>query len=239
MTVQGGVTLKTNIRKILSLLLCSVMLFGSVIGVFAYSTGDDYPTEYKDAVKDSTFDRWGFPNRECTSFVCWCLESRNGVKVTNFSVDGKSIKGGNYDGFMLGEAKNWGAVFETMGYKVDANPAVGAVLWTGSGTSGHVAWVKSIEGDMVTSEEYNNSYATKQVKGVEAKGEFGSQTKSASDWVKGGYKFIHIRDIGETHIIDNTSPINTDNTGTSIWKLVIDFIMTVIRIISNLISSYA
>ncbi len=230
--------MKIKVKRILSLLLAAIILAGCIVSAFAYNTGDDYPAEYKNAAKDSTFDKWGFPNRECTSFVCWCLESRNGISVTNFSVDGKSITAGKYPNFMLGEAQNWGAAFSGMGYTVDSVPAVGAVLWTASGTSGHVAWVKSIDGDRITSEEYNNSYATKQVKGVEAKGEYGSQTRTLSEWLNSGYKFIHIKDIGAPQVIENPGSSGNDTAGTSTWKLILDFVLAVIKLISNLIKTY-
>lgn len=230
--------MRIRAKKILSLLLSAIILAGGIISVFAYTTGDDYPAEYKNAAKDSTFDKWGFPNRECTSFVCWCLESRNDIAVTNFSVDGKSITAGKYPNFMLGEAQNWGAAFSGMGYTVDSVPAVGAVLWTSNGTSGHVAWVKSIDGDRITSEEYNNSYATKLVKGVEAKGEYGSQTRTLSEWLSSGYKFIHIKDIGAPQNIDVPSSPSTDGNEENVWKLILDFILSIIKLIANLIKTY-
>ena len=43
----------------------------------AYNTGDDYPEVLKTADKDALIDPWRFLNRECTSFVAWCLNSRN------------------------------------------------------------------------------------------------------------------------------------------------------------------
>ena len=141
-----------------------------------YTTGDNYPAEYKNATKDSIVDRWNFYNRECTSFVAWCLNSRNGIGFTN-----------QYGGVARwGNAVTWGSVAQGLGITVDNSPAVGAVAWWDSGTYGHVAWVESVDGDNVTIEEYNYAYT----------GNFNTRTITSSNPT--GY--IHIADItGGSH----------------------------------------
>ena len=106
--------------------------------VWAYATGDDYP--WKGQSMDE-YDDYLFYKRNCTSFVAWCLNSRNGVDFNN-----------NYGGVHWGNASNWGYAAQQMGITVDNNPIMGSVAWM---SSGHVAWVKAVVGDNVIIEEYN------------------------------------------------------------------------------------
>lgn len=133
--------------------------------------GDDYPAKYKNAALDSIVDEWNFYNRECTSFVAWCLNSRNQVKFTN------QYKGAS----RWGNANTWGTVAKSLGVTVNKTPAVGAVAWWNTGTYGHVAWVSKVSGSNVTIEEYNWGTA----------GKYGTRTIAASNPT--GY--IHIKDI--------------------------------------------
>lgn len=130
---------KTKIAVILftvaALVLCTP--------VFAYA-GDDYPAKYKNAALDAMADEWNFYNREGTSFVAWCLNSRNGVAFHNW-----------YGGRQWGHAKNWGVTARALGCAVDMNPVRGCVYWTTAGTYGQVAWVSAVEGSKVRIEAYN------------------------------------------------------------------------------------
>ena len=158
--------------KISIVLIVAILLSMTATTAFAYNTGDDYPTKYKTAAKDSLVDEWNFYNRECTSFVAWCLNSRNGVAFTN-----------QYGGVSRwGNAKTWGTVAQSIGISVNSTPAIGAVAWWNTGTYGHVAWVKSINGNTITIDEYNHGVS----------GGYGERTISSSA-VTGG--FIHIKDI--------------------------------------------
>ena len=135
-------------KKICSGVMVVLMLMLSVINLtaFAYNTGDDYPAKYKNAAKDSLVDEWNFYNRECTSFTAWCLNSRNGVHFTN-----------QYGGVSRwGNAMYWGTVAQGLGITVDRNPAIGSVSWWNTGTYGHVAWVKAVNGSNITIDEYNH-----------------------------------------------------------------------------------
>ncbi len=139
-----------------------------------YATGDDYPAKYKNAPIDSITDEWNFYNRECTSFVAWCLNSRNGVYFTN-----------QYGGVTRwGNAKQWGGVATSLGIAVNGNPAVGSVAWSSEGTWGHVAWVKAVNGNNVTIEEYNFNWDWNHP------GCFYSRTVDKSK-----FQYIHIKDI--------------------------------------------
>lgn len=94
--------------------------------------GDDYPYTAVDAI-----DPWRLYTRQCTSFVAFRLSKVNGFEIPP----------------AYGNADVWGYRAQREGYRVDMNPAVGAVAWWNSPM--HVAWVSSIQGDMVEIEEYN------------------------------------------------------------------------------------
>lgn len=148
---------------LIALLLCIMNT-----SALAYTTGDDYPTKYKSIALDAVVDEWNFYNRECTSFVAWCLNSRNGVPFTN-----------QYAGAARwGNAGEWGNVARNRGFVVDGNPAVGSVAWW---SSGHVGWVSAVNGTRVTTEEYN----------WKGDGAYHTRTQEAST-ITG---FIHIQDI--------------------------------------------
>lgn len=134
----------SKIRRVLVIvaILASLLFIGSVVSFAA----DDYPSNLKNAAKDSLVDPWNFYNRECTSFAAWCLNNRNGVAFHN-----------HYGGVHWGNAKNWGAAAKSLGITVDMNPAVGSIAWWTSGNGGHVAWVSAVSGNNVTVEEYNQN----------------------------------------------------------------------------------
>ncbi|HFI0217994.1 TPA: SH3 domain-containing protein [Streptococcus suis] len=94
--------------------------------------GDDYPYTAVDAI-----DPWRLYTRQCTSFVAFRLSKVNGFEIPA----------------AYGNADVWGYRAQREGYRVDMSPAVGSVAWWTSPM--HVAWVSSIQGDMVEIEEYN------------------------------------------------------------------------------------
>lgn len=176
------------------LMLCAVLALSAQ--AMAYNTGDDYPTsiyserygreiDLKNSEQDSLTDPWNFYNRECTSFVAWCLNTRNGVAFTN-----------QYGGVSRwGHAYEWANIAKGLGYTVDMNPAVGSVFWqdaTGSNWTGHVAWVKSVNGDgTVTIEQYNSTYVYST--GARLPAGCWSEDIRAVTAASG---YIHIQDIG-------------------------------------------
>ncbi|MFM0583640.1 SH3 domain-containing protein [Streptococcus suis] len=94
--------------------------------------GDDYPYTAVDAI-----DPWRLYTRQCTSFVAFRLSKVNGFEIPP----------------AYGNADVWGYRAQREGYRVDMSPAVGSVAWWTSPM--HIAWVSSIQGDMVEIEEYN------------------------------------------------------------------------------------
>lgn len=137
--------------------------------------GDNYPSKYKNAARDSLVDEWNFYNRNCTSFVAWRLNSANGVRFTN-----------QYAGAARwGHAKTWGTVARSRGIAVDSKPAVGSVAWSDKGDYGHVAWVAEVlSGGRIVIEEYNYNWS----------GAYHKRTVAASSFTG----FIHVRDIAPT-----------------------------------------
>jgi len=174
---------------LVSLLLCIVNT-----PAFAYTTGDDYPSEYKTPAIDTVVDRWNFYNRECTSFAAWCLNSRNGIAFHNW-----------LGGIRWGHAATWDDAASQLGYTVDQNPAVGAIAYWDNGKSGssstygHVAWVREVNGNNVTIEEYNWAVS----------GGYGTRTFDKNN--PSGY--IHIQDIVVTGTLDVNFLVNGTEKG--------------------------
>ncbi len=135
-------------RNLVVLLAAAFLLFlGSAFAE------DDYPAAFRDMEWKAGMDLWGFPVRDDTSFVAWCLNARNGFAFhSNFQLraDGQTA-----DTSPWGSAKDWGYHAQELGYLVDKNPEVGSIYWSGDGESGHVAWVSAVEGDHVFIEQYN------------------------------------------------------------------------------------
>ncbi|OFI48599.1 hypothetical protein BG261_06800 [Floricoccus tropicus] len=100
--------------------------------------GDDYPSTWKNRPLGATYDSWGMATRYCTSFVANRLS-----RVNKFNI--------NRSGYSW-NANMWGSNAKKQGYRVDMNPAVGAVAWW---TGMHVAWVAEVNGNQVLIEEYN------------------------------------------------------------------------------------
>ncbi|MDR1641162.1 MAG: WG repeat-containing protein [Clostridiales bacterium] len=123
-----------------SLALAIFAAMAMPLTAFAY---DDYPSKWKNAKQDSLVDTWGMYNRECVSFVAWCLSSRNGYTINRA---GRSWNAGR-----------WKENARAAGVLMDENPVVGSVAWWRNVYDGipHVAWVSEVNGDWVTVEEYN------------------------------------------------------------------------------------
>ncbi|HEM6237676.1 TPA: SH3 domain-containing protein [Streptococcus suis] len=130
--------MKTFLRRkgIACQLLAAIFIVGinlqSPPSASANARGDDYPYTVVDAV-----DPWRLYTRQCTSFVAFRLSKVNGFEIPP----------------AYGNADVWGYRAQREGYRVDMSPAVGSVAWWTSPM--HVAWVSSIQGDMVEIEEYN------------------------------------------------------------------------------------
>lgn len=178
---------------------------------FAYNIGNDYP--YKDSTPDVP-DEWKFYTRECTSFVAWCLNSRNGIYFHNHYVPGTNERlPSNINGGRWGNAYEWEYAASALGYAVDNTPSVGAVaLWRygsrGSwDTTGHVAWVRSVNNDgTIDIEQYtgNDTYV------------FQSETISASK----PNCYLHIADnIAPHSLVAPTVTVSPSGSGVNIsWN---------------------
>lgn len=127
-------------KKILISALVSLFLLSSFTPSFAL---DDYPDYLKKKPIDEVVDPWNFYNRECTSFVAWALNSRNGLSFQNY-----------YKGEQFGNAADWAPAARKVGIQVDKTPQVGSVAWWGQGY-GHVSYVVDISSQGVRVEEYN------------------------------------------------------------------------------------
>lgn len=136
----------------LVLFSCTVMPFGNhssptpliqILKAEAVDCVDDYPQKYKNCnVEAYVADEWNYFARQCTSFVAWRLNSRNGVAFHN-----------RYGGAKFGNADSWGNAARSIGITVDMNPAPGSVFWQ---DSCHVAWVNEVYNNgTVLIEEYN------------------------------------------------------------------------------------
>ncbi len=211
--------MKRRTCLILAILCTFIVFFESMtIPAFAYSTGDDYPNKNSCAGCHSTYygddhndyNSRAFYYRQCTDFVAWCLISRNGVEGFCNSYGGyKETPEGN----KWGNAYNWEYAAASLdGCRVDNTPAVGAVAvwrrgawievpgtinggWPAGYGTGHVAWVKEVNGDRITIEEYNNKVS----------GGFDSITISASN----PSCYLHIKDIS-TEIIGTEMTVGYD-----------------------------
>lgn len=133
---------KKMFLKAVSFVTACVLFFMTPLSVGAFA-GDDY--WYKKYAFNEGHDEWGMAIRNCTSFAAWCLAKRN-----NFDIAKKGMYGAK-----LGNAKNWAKNAKRFGYRVDRNPAIGAIAFWNTGDHGHVAWVESVQGEKITIQEYN------------------------------------------------------------------------------------
>ncbi|MCS4487992.1 CHAP domain-containing protein [Streptococcus sciuri] len=154
--------------------------------------GDDYPSQWRHGVGA---DSWGMYLRQCTSFVAFRLNSTNGFSLPQ--------------GY--GNAISWGSIARSQGYRVDMSPTVGSIAWfssgvNGAGSYGHVAWVAEVDGDTVTTEEYNYDYGQ------------GSEQYYRRSFHKNQVSgYIHFKDLStvDTSNLSPSSPISTSVSLTS------------------------
>lgn len=178
-------------KKLLGICLIAFTLIFLSVTVHAWNDDYPYPNEhYGRYWQPDDVDPWSFFYRECTSFVAWRLNNRNGISFTNW-----------YGGQQWGDATTWGTVARNLGITVNNTPAVGAVAWW---SSGHVAWVEAVSGSNVTIEEYNNDFT----------GHYNERTISASN--PSGY--IHIKDISTP--VSNKTVIKTNKSAYNVGETV-------------------
>ena len=134
------------------------------------------------SINGSIGDSWGFVLRNCTSFVSWRLNERNGMAGFD----------NHFRGEHWGNAANWDDVARRLGYRVDAVPAIGAVAQTDAGRVGHVAWVSAIGPGTVTVEEYNYGSA----------GGYGTRTVPVGD-----FRYLHLADVAPSPLVGSDRPV--------------------------------
>ena len=150
-------------RKLTGILVIALMsAAGIVLGLTNLLTAragtDDYPSNLKSPQQDTVVDQWGFYNRECTSFAAF--RTANHVN-SNFN---NTMRGPNGKSGRFGNANNWAANAEKIGFQVSQTPSpqwvAQAPQYQGRpqvGGAGHVAW-EEVVGSPSTVEDYNWGY---------------------------------------------------------------------------------
>ena len=171
-----------------AMLVCLLSVVGvgaSVTPVGAAGTGDDYPTNLKNAAKDALIDPWLFYNRECVSFVAWRLNQQGGTPTAPWSFQ-NNMTGPNGVAVHFGNGYEWLAAAKKGGWTVDHTPTVGAVAYWGpyeggASSLGHVAIVASVNADKTANiEEYNYGVS----------GAYHQRSSVTATW------YLHIQDQG-------------------------------------------
>lgn len=104
------------------------------------AAGDDYPWR-----SSSGLSPLRYVARQCTDFVAWRINRDAGSTSAPYKWDwGNMTPGG-------GSAGAWAGAWKRNGWKTSNTPVRGAVAWF----SGHVAYVKAVDGHDVELEEYN------------------------------------------------------------------------------------
>ena len=102
--------------------------------------GDDYP--YRTL---SGLSPLRYVARQCTDFVAWRINRDKGSTSAPFKYDWANMTPNG------GSASQWASAWRSHGWKTSNTPVRGAVAWW----SGHVSYVKSVDGGNVSLEEYN------------------------------------------------------------------------------------
>ena len=169
-----------------SLLLAGAFLFGggtvhaNQANNGSLARGDDYPYYYKNG--SQKIDKWRMYSGQCTSFAAFRLSSVNGFELPA----------------AYGNANQWGYRAQKEGYRVDQQPAIGAIAWSTRGQYGHVAWVSNVIGDMIEIEEYNYDYTETYHRRI---------VKASS--MTG---FIHFKDVGNASVGSHQSLLSFSGT---------------------------
>lgn len=142
------------------------VIFISLVTVGALNANSSYESDMGGCPAGGVYhaDYLGFYKCECTSYVAWKV-SEEGTKLRNsgMEVNGvwKNIKSYRSDdgGYKsrFSNAHNWENAVATIGVPYDNIPHVGdiAVWEAGRSSVGHVAYVESVNSNVVTVSEYN------------------------------------------------------------------------------------
>ncbi len=130
------------------------VLYVFVIFLFCSSAlaNDTYP--YVQGPKTYVADPWGFYQCECTSFVAWCLNNRNGISFSNYKRPGSNEAmpssaaytrpNGEWQKGSWGDALHWKTAAELTECIVDNTPRYSCIAYWDAyrgvvGKWGHVA----------------------------------------------------------------------------------------------------
>ena len=210
---------KSKLRKFFIILFIISVSFYNIPFASAVSH-EDYP--YNQPAGVYVVDKYNFYQCECTSYVAWCLNERNGISFHNLYKPGTSERlpssiynydtDGSYYSGRWGHANNWKNAAEQLGYTVNTTPAPGAICWTWNGqrsNTGHVAWVSEVrDGNKVVIEQYNGGW-------VVINGEYhGNHQFSAEEFLAGtkGEMYIHIKDLENSVICGEAMSQGYDRT---------------------------
>ena len=83
-------------------------------------------------------DGYGYGCRQCVSYVAWKLRATKGINAAYW-----------------GNAKNVPASARNAGFRTGSTPKVGSFGVMTGGQYGHIVWVESVNGNMVTISQYN------------------------------------------------------------------------------------
>lgn len=126
-------------------------------GKIGYGTGSGRGDDYLySGGPINAVDPWGYFTRQCVSFVAWRMNQQMGWKEGQpYPFSGSTVG-------LLGNAETWGPRLAAKGYKIDMNPAPGAIAWWGGNKGiantayGHVAVVTKVnDNGTVEIEQYN------------------------------------------------------------------------------------
>lgn len=149
---RTGIQTQPGCRRIALLSATIALLAGLVFTTAAPAATGGYPyANYDGPGSDAATSDWmdsggnrfspySYVYRNCTDCVAWKLSTANGVEEIR-----------DY-----GDAAHWADAAVANGFRVDHQPAPGAVAWWGGGQYGHVAWVASVGSRSVKLKEYNH-----------------------------------------------------------------------------------
>lgn len=123
-----------------------VLTTGSCGGSYPAQAQGPYGSWGCDYSLDNTIDNWGMYNRECVSYTAWMVYKTYGYMP---------YWGGS------GDAREWPGDAQAAGIPTGTVPKPGAVAIYMGGAGdpwGHAMWVKSVNGDMITVDQYNLYY---------------------------------------------------------------------------------
>ena len=164
----------------------------------------DWGAIRKNASSKSIESPYGYDYRNCTDYVAWKLASL-GVSPTK------------YRG--LGNALTWGTRAKKVGVINNSTPAVGAVAISTVGSFGHIAFVTSVNGPVLTVAEYNEfrdgTYSDTR-KGTAAQLRFTSFDHFEAFEITVATQMLPRFSVGKPYV---SQVVSSGGTGKAIWSI--------------------